>query len=261
MAFHVVSGNECGLEVVIVSPDWPQRDAFVAALRTAYATAPDRPVWYPRADEKLKAAASTYSEAQWAAGRSRVFIEVDGGSGAGAVSDASALQRTEYFSPVLGVIDVAGLGQEFVDAAVAHANEHLAGTLGANVLIDPATQKALGDGFERAIADLRYGAIAINAWTGFAFITPTLTWGAFPGSTIDAVGSGIGVVHNALLLEGVERSVLRGPFRPFPRVVPHLVRSRDLSGFTVLPKPPWFVSSRTGAAVSEGFTRFSMASD
>ncbi len=24
----------------------------------------------------------------------------------------------------------------------------------------------------------------------------------------------------------------------------------------MLPKPPWFVSSRTGAAVSEGFTRF-----
>jgi hypothetical protein len=24
----------------------------------------------------------------------------------------------------------------------------------------------------------------------------------------------------------------------------------------VLPKPPWFVTSRTGAAVCEGFTRF-----
>ena len=25
-----------------------------------------------------------------------------------------------------------------------------------------------------------------------------------------------------------------------------------------LPKPPWFVTSRTGAVVSEGFTRFRM---
>jgi hypothetical protein len=78
-----------------------------------------------------------------------------------------------------------------------------------------------------------------------------LTWGAFPGGTLQDVGSGIGVVHNALLLAGVERSVGRGPFRPFPR---------SLRGgtFSVLPKPPWFVSSRTNTEVSEGFTRFRM---
>jgi hypothetical protein len=29
----------------------------------------------------------------------------------------------------------------------------------------------------------------------------------------------------------------------------------------VLPKPPWFVTSRTGAAVSEGFTRFRIDGD
>ncbi|MGB3374427.1 MAG: aldehyde dehydrogenase, partial [Microbacterium sp.] len=102
-------------------------------------------------------------------------------------------------------------------------------------------------------AALRYGSIAINAWTAFGFITPTLTWGAFPGSTIDDVGSGIGVVHNALLLDGVERSVVRGPFRPFPRSLPVL---NGGGRFTILPTPPWFVSARTGAKVSEGLTRF-----
>ena len=82
--------------------------------------------------------------------------------------DATALETTEYFAPVLGVVELPGNGQEFLDAAVAHANDRLVGTLGANVLIDPATQAALGDGFENAIADLRYGSIAINAWTAFA---------------------------------------------------------------------------------------------
>ncbi len=157
----------------------------------------------------------------------------------------------EYFAPVLGVVDLPGNGQEFLDAAVAHANDALVGTLGANVLIDPATQSALGDGFERAIAELRYGAIAINSWTAFGFLTPTLTWGGFPGATLQDVQSGIGVVHNALLLDGVERSITRGPFRPFPR-------SLRGSRFSVLPKPPWFVDARTGAAVSEGFTRYRM---
>jgi hypothetical protein len=60
-------------------------------------------------------------------------------------------------------------------------------------------------------------------------------------------------VHNALLLDRVERTVVRGPFRPFPRSASSAMRGYGLS---VLPKPPWFVTSRTGAAVCEGFTRF-----
>ena len=248
-AEHVVTmrlqnaGHNCiAGQVVLLSRDWPQRDAFLAALREAYAKAPERPVWYPGSDDKLAAAADAYPDAEWMAGGTRALVTVDGG-------DASALHQTEYFAPVLGVVELPGLGQEFLDAAVRRANDELAGTLGANVLIDPATQKALGDGFERAIADLRYGAIAINAWTAFAFLTPTLPWGAYPGNPLDAIGSGVGVVHNALLVDATERAVVRGPFRPFPRALAGGER-------TVLPKPPWFVTSRTGAKVSEGFTRF-----
>src|SRR5690606_12054821 len=177
----------------------------------------------------------------------RLLVEID------PEGDATAVENTEYFAPVLGVVALPGTGQDFLDAAVAHANEKLQGTLGANLLIDPATQKALGTGFERAITELRYGAIAINAWTAFGFITPTLTEGAFPGNTLQNVGSGIGVVHNALLLDRVERSVLHGPFRPFPRSLPGL---NGGGRFTILPKPPWFATARTGSEVSEGLTRF-----
>jgi hypothetical protein len=94
----------------------------------------------------------------------------------------------------------------------------------------------------------------VNTWTGVAFTVAQLPWGAFPGGSLAEVGSGIGVVHNALLLDRVERSVLRGPFRPFPRSVTGWLRGRG--GFSALPKPPWFVSSKTGAQVSEGLTRF-----
>lgn len=251
-AEHVVtmrlqnSGHNCiAGQVVILSADWPQRAAFLRELRRAFDAAPARPVWYPRSDEKLDTAAASYPDARRCGDGSRLLVEVRAGA------DAAALETTEYFAPVLGVVDLPGNGQEFLDAAVAHANDALVGTLGANVLIDPATQSALGDGFERAIAELRYGAIAINSWTAFGFLTPTLTWGGFPGATLQDVQSGIGVVHNALLLDGVERSITRGPFRPFPR-------SLRGSRFSVLPKPPWFVDARTGAAVSEGFTRYRM---
>lgn len=251
-AEHIVTmrlqngGHNCiAGQVVILSSDWAQADAFRAALRRAYAKAPERPVWYPGSPSRMQQAADAYPEALVLG--DRLLVEIGHGE------DPEALQRTEYFAPVLGVVTVPGTGQEFLDAAVAHANEKLQGTLGANLLIDPATERALGTGFERAVANLRYGSIAINGWTAFDFITPTMTWGAFPGSTIDDVGSGIGVVHNALLLDRVERSVIRGPFRPFPRSLPVANGGGRL---TILPKPPWFVSARTGAEVSEGLTRF-----
>lgn len=255
-AEHVVtmrlhnSGHNCiAGQVVLLSSDWPQRDAFVDELRRAYDRAPQRPVWYPNSERKLDAAREAYPDAAWCGGGSRALVETG-------ADDAAAVETTEYFSPVLGVVDLPGNGQEFLDAAVAHANERLTGTLGANVLIEPATQEALGGGFDRAIADLHYGTVAINAWTAFGFLTPTATWGAYPGGTIDDAPSGMGVVHNSFLLDSVERTVVRGPFRPFPRSVSSMLGTRRLSQGSVLPKPPWFVTSRTGAAVCEGFTRF-----
>jgi acyl-CoA reductase-like NAD-dependent aldehyde dehydrogenase len=247
----VNAGHNCiAGQVVILSADWPQRAEFLRELHAAYAAAPQRPVWYPRSDERLADAASAYPGAVWCADRTRAIVEV------GAGERREAVETTEYFAPVLGVVELAGTGQEFLDAAVAHANERLTGTLGANVLIDPATEAALGQGFERAIADLRYGDIAINTWTAFNFLTARLTWGGFPGATLADVSSGIGVVHNALLLDRVERSVGRGPFRPVPRAAADKVRGLRLAKGTILPTPPWFVSSRTGAEVSAGLTRY-----
>ncbi|WP_433675407.1 aldehyde dehydrogenase family protein [Microbacterium gorillae] len=249
-AEHVVTmrlqncGHNCiSGQVLILSADWDQREDFLDALRRVYAAAPDRPVWYPNSAPKLAAADEAYPSAERFGERRLVVI--------GDADDPTALENTEYFSPVLGVVSIPGTGQQFLNAAVAHANEKLAGTLGANVIIDPQAQRALGAGFDRAIDDLHYGNIAINGWTGFSFTAPTLSWGAFPGHTLSDVGSGIGVVHNGLLIDHVERSVLTGPFRPFPR-------SLGGGAWTILPKPPWFVTSRTGAQVSEGFTRFRM---
>ncbi|MEW1835210.1 aldehyde dehydrogenase family protein [Microbacterium sp. NPDC079995] len=233
------SGHNCiAGQVVLMSRDWAQRDDFLRELHRALTRAPRRPVWYPNAVERLGRVRDVYPDAVWFADDTRALV-----TGGGEV------ETTEYFAPVLGIVDLPGTGAAFLDTAIAHANDRLTGTLGANVLIDPATLAGLGTGFDDAVARLRYGTVAVNAWTAFGFLTPTATWGAYPGGTIDDAPSGIGVVHNALLLDRVERTVVRGPFRPFPR---SLGRGR----FSVLPKPPWFVTSRTGRAVSEGFARF-----
>ena len=42
------------------------------------------------------------------------------------------------------------------------------------------------------------------------------TWGAFPGHPLDNIESGRGVVHNGLLLDHPQRSVVRQPFTQMP---------------------------------------------
>ncbi|WP_225630150.1 hypothetical protein [Streptomyces solaniscabiei] len=159
---------------------------------------------------------------------------------------------TEYFAPVLAVLELAGDTRQFLAEAVRTANEKFAGTLGVNLIAHPGTMAVLGPALHEAIAELRYGTVALNAWTGVGCLTATASWGAFPGHTVDDVQSGIGVVHNALLLDGPERTVVRGPFHPAPRA---LLYGRA----TLSPKPPWFVTNRAAATTGRLLADFAAA--
>lgn len=79
-------------------------------------------------------------------------------------------------------------------------------------------QKAHGSACDQAVADLKYGAIAVNCPGIVAFAATKLGWGGYPGSTPQDIGSGNCFVHNTLLFDHVEKSVVRAPFRfhPYP---------------------------------------------
>jgi hypothetical protein len=112
-------------------------------------------------------------------------------------------------------LDVADAG-EFLTQAVDFANEQVWGTLSCVLLVHPATQKANAAALEGAIANLRYGGIGVNVWTGVDFLLGVTTWGAFPGHPLNDIQSGRGVVHNAYLFDHPQKSVVRAPFRIFP---------------------------------------------
>ena len=228
-------------QVVIISSDWPQKDEFLAELRSAMSRAPGRPAYYPGSDQRVAAAKAVYPQAE-TLDNGRLLIQVDTGSGENALN-------VEYFAPVLAVTHLPGTGLAFFRAAIAAANDDFVGTLGVNVIVHPRTLRAAGAVFEDALAELRYGSIAVNAWTGFGFLTARASWGAFPGHTLGDVQSGIGVVHNALLLNSVERTVVRGPFRPSHRAL-------GAGEFTLSPKPPWFVTNKTQAITARRLTEF-----
>jgi acyl-CoA reductase-like NAD-dependent aldehyde dehydrogenase len=232
-------------QVVIISSDWAQKDAFLDQLRIALASAPERAAYYPGCGARIRAARSAYPGAERLGHTGeRTLI-----TGLDLANAAEAAFGTEYFAPVLGIAELPGTGDRFLGDAVDVANDRLHGTLGANLIAHPKTLGELGARLDERIAELRYGTVAVNAWTGVGYLTPRATWGAFPGHELADIQSGRGVVHNALLLDEPERTVVRGPFRPSPR-------SLVTGEMAISPKPPWFVTNRTADVTGRGLTSF-----
>jgi len=107
----------------------------------------------------------------------------------------------------------------FLREAVDFANQHVWGTLSCMMLIDFRTRTRYRHEFEQALADLRYGGIGVNAWTGANFALGEPSWGAFPGNALDNIRSGIGVVHNTMLFDHPQKAIVHAPFRLFPTPV------------------------------------------
>lgn len=248
MRLHNSGSNCVAGQIVVVSKDWAQKDQFLTALRRALEEAPARPAWYPGSSDRIARARSeaTTFEAVGGTPERTLLPVLDSRGGETAFAE-------EFFGPVLGVTELAGTGSAFLEAAIAFSNDELRGTLGANILVHPRELRSIGrEPLDRMLADLRYGTIAVNCWTAVGYLSPYATWGAFPGHTPDDIQSGHGVVHNGLLLTRPERTVVRGPFRPFPR-------SWATGSAALTPVPPWFVHNRTAATTGERLVRFSYA--
>ena len=230
-------------QVLVLSEAWPQRDAFVHAVRRALRELPDRPAYYPGADDRVEAVRQAYpdtAERLGPTGARTLVANVPPRPGQPAFTDevfGAALSVTSLEGDLEDADDVA----EWLDRAVDFCNDTLVGTLGATILIHPRTLRRLGDRFWDAVARLRYGTIGVNIWSGVGFFVAGGSWGAFPGHTRDDIQSGTGVVHNAYLFDRSQKTVIRGPFAPFPR-------SLLLGETHVASKPVWFVTNEAAEA-------------
>ena len=245
------SGFNCiATQIVVIPERWAQADRFLDHLRRAVREAPLRPGYYPGAASRQHAAARSHPDAEMLGGDPAVprtlLASLD------ATDRDEPAFRDEYFGPVLGVTRLPGTTPaSYLDAAVDFCNQRLLGDLGVGLIAAPRTIRDLGGylgggpagRLDAAIARLRYGNIGLNCWVGMVYGVARATWGACPGHDSYDVGSGVGVVHNALLLDPdhVERSVGRGPFRPRPM-------------------PPWFVQNRSAHRTGEHMTRYAGSS-
>ncbi|HET7814171.1 MAG TPA: aldehyde dehydrogenase family protein [Candidatus Baltobacteraceae bacterium] len=222
---HNAGFNCIASQVAIVRKGWEHAAALRAEVQNVLRAMEPRPEYYPGAAQRRAELAGEHAQM-------RTIVDVG-------ADDYAPLFEREAFCGVLAWLELPCEEHDFLDEAVRFANERLSGTLGANIIVHPKTARAHPADLKRAIAGLRYGCVGVNAWTGTGYFICETPWGAYPGHTLRSPGSGIGVVHNARLLEDTEKSVVYAPFRTFP-------------------KPAWFVTNENAGAIGRALCTFEM---
>ncbi|MFW2389051.1 MAG: aldehyde dehydrogenase family protein [Polyangiales bacterium] len=217
------AGFNCTATRVIVQHEqWGQRDALLESLRKAFRNASDRKPYYPGAEERQKTFLEHHPDADQIGSKGpgqvpwTLIHHLDANK-----SDDICFNTESWCAQTSEVGLPASSIAEYIDAAVDFCNDKIWGTLACSIIVHPKSLKdpAVADAVERAIANLRYGAIGVNHWSGLVYGLVTPTWGAFPGHSRDDIRSGQGVVHNTFMFDRPQKSVMRGPFRVFPRPV------------------------------------------
>lgn len=248
MKLHNGGFNCVAVQSLILPKGWDKTAELMGNVADVMAKHTKRAAYYPGAEDRQQAFVDHAENPQ----------KLDRGADVAplyladmAEGDSDWLAQTEVFTSALGVMHIEAKDAEtYMIEAIKWANDTLYGTLGGNIIIHPATIRAMGrKRFEEIIAEFRYGAIAINAWSGLAFLVTACPWGGFAGATLQNVQSGVGTVHNTFMLENVERTLIEAPFRPFPR---NLLSG----GMSLLPRPPWFVSNKRQHHIGHLLTRF-----
>lgn len=235
---HNAGFNCIAAQVLMLPQGWEYSARLPQAILEVFERMEQRPEYYPGAAHRRTMLAGEHTPL-------RTIAHLD------AANLENPAFTTETFSGVLTCVELGGDVETYLRDAVALANDRLHGTLGANLVVHPETMRAHAHAVDAAIADLRYGCVGVNVWTGAGFLIPEVPWGAYPGHTVEDAGSGIGVVHNSYLLERTEKTVLHAPFAPFPRSL----RYREAN---VFPAPPWFVTSHAQADVGKALCRFDL---
>jgi acyl-CoA reductase-like NAD-dependent aldehyde dehydrogenase len=221
------AGFNCiSTRLVVTHAGWPQRDAFLEAVRAVLRACPDRLPFYPGACARYQDVLAAHPEAERFGRVGDDAVPWTLITGVDPARDDEPVLGIDPFAAVMAEVPLeAASPTAYADAAVELCNERVWGTLGVSVLVHPSARKdpVLAAAADRAIARLRYGTVAVNVWCGKGYAVVSPPWGAYPGHTPDDIQSGTGFVHNTYLFDEPEKTVVRVPF-------------------TAVPDPPWFIT-------------------
>lgn len=209
--------NCIATRVIVTHRHWNRRGDLLDAIRSSMAVAEEQYPYYPGAEDRWQAFVDDHPEAETygPVGPGRVpwtlIPDLD------PTNSEDIAFTSEAFCGVFGEtgLDAPRSVPDFLDQAVDFCNQTLWGSLAATILVHPKSLKdpAIAAAVERAVDRLRYGTVGVNVWAGIGYLVVRTPWGAYPGHTEDDIQSGRGVVHNAFMLEDVEKAVIRAPWR------------------------------------------------
>jgi acyl-CoA reductase-like NAD-dependent aldehyde dehydrogenase len=239
------AGFNCNAGRVIVQhAGWGKRGELLARIGRTLSGIPVRRAYYPGAAERFEAfLAAHQTTAELFGNRAgdklpwMLIPNLDPGK------RDDICFTTEAFCGVFGETSIeAASVAEYIDKAVAFCNDTLWGTLNVTLIIHPGSLKdpEVKKAVDRAIAGLRYGTISVNHWAAVGYGLVVTPWGAFPGHTPQDIQSGSGFVHNTLMFDRPQKTVVNAPFY-------------------VWPKPVWFATHKTAHRLTPKLYQFEAA--
>eukprot|EP00198_Chlamydomonas_reinhardtii_P001445 XP_001690781.1 tRNA (uracil-5-)-methyltransferase [Chlamydomonas reinhardtii] len=255
-------GCNCNSAKVLVLPaDWSQADAFMDCLRAALKQTPLDPAYYAGIHSRYDAFKKQYPNCEVVEAPAVKPTRPLSGPPLpyliNVMDKLPAEPHKEYafnvepFAPVLTVVRLPTQGVEaFLAESVRFANDDLWGSLSCMIILHPDMEKAHPEACRKAVDDLRFGVVSVNAWSAVSFVTGAVTWGAFAGDqTIKDVRSGLGVVGNPYLVDGVQKAVYRVPIdgeavpkppamKPIPMAAARLIMGFVVDGWRGLVQGP-----------------------
>lgn len=217
--------------VIILHADWPQRAAFLDALRRVFSRTPLRFAYYPGSQQRYQSYLDAHSSVE------KIGEPKEGELPWTIITDVNTQNRadpcftTEAFCSVAAIAMISAASiPEYLERAVAFSNETLWGTLAAGLCVHPTSMKdpLVKTAVESAIEQLRYGTIGINCSAGLSWVLMTTPWGAFPGSSIYDIQSGNSFVHNTLMFSKPQKTVMYAKFRETPKPIGFVSRGKVL---------------------------------
>lgn len=237
------AGFNCTTPRVVITPaGWRYRQPFLNAVRSRLSATRARTAYYPGAAERFDQFIGAHPEAEQFGMRDELRLPWALITDLDARATDDICFTTEAFCGVFGELPLPSADvADYLDRAVAFANDSLWGSLNATLIVHPSSlhDPEVAAAVERAVADLRYGTVAVNHWSALGFALGVTPWGAFPGQRRNDIGSGTDVVHNSLMFSRVEKTVIRAPFRAWP-------------------KPVWFGTHRTANRLARMLVRFEL---
>jgi aldehyde dehydrogenase (NAD(P)+) len=222
MICNNASFNCNAAKMLVVPKGWAKRDLFVRMLSSVLATVPPRQAYYPGAFQRYEALTAGHGDVRKIGTPSNRSLPWTLVLGLDAKSNSETNFTTEPFCSILSEVAISSDDPVlFLAEATAFANDHLWGTLNATLFVHPKVESdaAGAQAVQAALAGLKYGTVGVNVWPGLGYALCTTPWGGHPSATLTDIQSGLGWVHDTLMLEDIEKCVLRGALRPVPKHV------------------------------------------